>query len=101
YIIQHLLELQQPFLLDGRWRYSIVARHADNGRGRRSAGLDQPLQMARHLRHGRGFEESRDLELDLRHVVDVTENTEGQERVPSRREEVIVNADLLDPKDLR
>src|SRR5437773_1606736 len=57
--------------------------------------------MLRHLRNGRRFEKSRDLELDLRHVVDMAENAGGQQRVPARREEVIVYADLLEAKDLR
>src|SRR5262245_47475715 len=57
--------------------------------------------MVRHLRHGRRFEKSRDLELDLSQIVDVAENAGSQERVAPRREEVIVNADLLDSKDLR
>src|SRR5689334_18805899 len=57
--------------------------------------------MLRHLRHGRRFEKSRDLELDLRQIVDVAQSAGGQQRVPARGEEIIVNADLLDPKDFR
>src|SRR5262249_47808357 len=56
--------------------------------------------MMRHLRNGRPLEEARNLELNLRNVVDVPENARGQERVSARREEIIVNTDLLDPEDL-
>ena len=64
------------------------------------AGVNQPFEMVRHLRNGRRLEKPRNLELDLRNVVDVAENVGGQERVSARREEVIVNTDLLDLEDL-
>jgi len=56
--------------------------------------------MERHFRDSWCLEESRDLELNLRNIVDVSQNVAGQERVSARREKVIVNADLVDLQDL-
>ena len=64
------------------------------------AGVNQLFEMVRHLRNSRRLEKPRDLELNLRDVVDVAENVGGQERISARREEVIVNTDLLDLEDL-
>src|SRR6266853_901385 len=63
--------------------------------------MDQPFEMVGHLSDGRRLEEPRNPELNLRDLVYVAENVCDQERVSARREEVIVNADLLDLEDLR
>src|SRR5258708_3954505 len=55
--------------------------------------------MVRHLRNGRRLEKSRNLELNLRDVVDVAENVRGQKRVSARREEVLVNPERLARQD--
>src|SRR6266481_8619184 len=90
------------FLRDRSWHDSIFSGRADKGRGSagRLAGLNHLFEMVRHLRDGRRREKSRGLELNFRKVVDVGENVRGEERVPARRKEVIVDTDLLELEDL-
>src|SRR6266436_4359804 len=56
--------------------------------------------MVRHLRNSGRLEKPRNLELNLSDFVYVGEDVGSQERVSARREEVIVNTDLLNLEDL-
>src|SRR6266436_4990059 len=56
--------------------------------------------MVRHLRNSGRLEKPRNLELNLSDFVYVGEDVGSQERVSARREEVIVNTNLLDLEDL-
>src|SRR5262245_5125393 len=103
YVGQRSLEIAQMFLRDRSWHDSIFSGRADEGRGssRRQAGLNHLFEMVRHLRNRRCLEKSRGLELNFRKVVDVAENVCGEERVSTRRKEVIVDTNLLELEDLR
>ena len=72
---------------------------AEDGCGAWPASINC-LEMVRHLRNRRRLEKAGDLELELRDLVHVGENVGGQERVAAQREEIIMDADLLDLEDL-
>jgi hypothetical protein len=56
--------------------------------------------MTRNVRYGRRLEKSRKIAFTLRDFVCMAEDVDGQERVSATCEEIIVNPDLVDLKDL-
>src|SRR5262245_8382434 len=66
----------------------------------RVAGAHGMLYLLRYFGDGRSLEEPRHIELDLRDLVNVAENVARQQRVSTRGEEIIVNADPLEIQDL-
>jgi hypothetical protein len=57
--------------------------------------------MARHFCNRRRLEQLRDVEFNVRKLVNMDENVGCEEGVSARGEEVIMDADVFELKDLR
>src|SRR5262249_30129945 len=64
------------------------------------AGPDQLLKMFGHLCNSRCFEKARDLNVDIQDVMYLGDNARDRQGIATQREEVVMDADLLDLQDL-
>jgi hypothetical protein len=62
--------------------------------------MDQRFEMASHLRNRRHLKNARDPNFKMQDVANAGENVDGRERVTAQREEVIMDTDPFDLKDL-
>ena len=95
-----LLQRPQPFL-GRRCRQRFVAGDARDLRLPGPAGFDQRFEILRHLGDGRRVEQAHDPDFEMHGIVNAGENMRGQKRIAAQREEIVVNADLLEAKHVR